>query len=262
MKVAAIQFKADKGRPDESLDRLCALVEQAGSAGARLIVCPEMALTGYLFPDAASARAIAEPLHGPSSERLAGLARRHGCFLVQGFAERAGGPEQGAGTPLYNSARVFGPDGSLVYRYQKRLLFDADYTWAAAGTTPYPLIETEHGTLTVGICMDLNDDRFTAFLRATRPRLVAFCTNWVDEGLDVRPYWQLRLRGCTSYFVAANTYGREEAQNHAPTAFSGHSAILAPDGRTLSRGPKEGDAVVLAELPDLAPAAAAGPGSA
>jgi predicted amidohydrolase len=97
--------------------------------------------------------------------------------------------------------------------------------------------------------MDLNDDRFTSFLRGAAARAIAFCTNWVDEGLDVRPYWRFRLLGVKSSFIAANTYGWEEAPGQPRTRFSGCSAILGPDGRTLAIGPREGDAVVLADLP-------------
>lgn len=253
MKLAAIQFKGEKA-PEKAAAagaRLEALVEQAGAAGAQVVVCPEMALTGYLFSDADAARAIAEPATGSGLSRLAPLARRHGMYVVQGYAEA------GPAGALYNAARVIDPRGELVCSYRKRLLYSADQTWAQPGDTPYPLVETPYGTLAVGICMDLNDDRFTAFLRTAAPRLVAFCTNWVDEGFDPYVYWRYRLRGAPGYFVAANTYGWDEAPGHERTLFSGRSAILGPgqpEGRSaspiLSRGPHAGDTLLLADIPE------------
>lgn len=260
MRVAAIQFKADKGRgrPLEALEALVALIERAAASGASLVVCPEMATTGYLFSDEAAVQKVAEPARGPGYRRLAEVAQANRCYVVCGYAEIApAGPDDadeapaptGGGARLFNSARVIGPDGELLYNYRKRLLFDADYAWAQAGDVPYPSLETPHGVVTAGICMDLNDDRFTAFLRGAAARAIAFCTNWVDEGLDVRPYWRYRLLGVKSSFIAANTYGWEEAPGQPRTRFSGCSAILGPDGRTLAIGPKEGDAVVLADVP-------------
>lgn len=256
MKLAAVQFKPDKTDPTAALAALAALCEQAAERGAQLVVCPEMATTGYLFRDDAAVRPRTEVATGPGFQRLSQVARQYGCYIVCGYAERAETPEPlPTGNPaaaLYNSARIIGPQGELLYNYRKRLLFPADTTWAQAGDKPYPTLQTPLGTLTAGICMDLNDDRFTGFLRKAQARVIAFCTNWVDESLDVRPYWRYRLTGVRSYFVAANTYGWEHEPGHTPTQFCGASAILDPSGRTLARAAPTGDAVILADLPPLA----------
>lgn len=250
-RVAAIQFKAEKGRAEAGLAALVALVDEAAAAGASLVVCPEMATTGYLFSDGNAVRQVAEPARGPGYEALAEVARRRQCYVVCGYAEEAA-PGRGKDTgarALYNSARIIGPDGELLYNYRKRLLFDADFAWATPGNVPYPRVDTPQGLLTAGICMDLNDDRFTEFLRGSAARLVAFCTNWVDEGLDVWPYWRFRLLGVRSSFIAANTYGWDEAPGQPRTRFSGCSMILSPDGTILASAPKEGDAIVIADVP-------------
>ncbi len=241
VKVAALQFKPDKAGPwDASARRLLALAEEAAAQGAELIVAPEMALSGYIFPDARAAAAVAEPAQGRTLARFAPLCEKAGCTLVIGYPEAAPAPDR-----LYNSALIIGP-GGLIGNYRKRLLYELDYAWATPGDTPYPLVDTGPGTLSAGICMDLNDDRFTAFLRRRQPDLVAFCTNWIHQGLDIRPYWLDRLAGFRGTFIAANTYGPEE-----DTRFLGFSAIL--HGRaTLALGPEEGDAVLVAEVPSCA----------
>lgn len=241
-KLAAIQFRPEKGAWETSAARLQALVERAIAAGASLVVCPEMALTGYLFPDADAVRPVAEEARGRTFERFRALCRAGGCYLAIGYPEAEG-------ERLYNSALLIGSDGELRCNYRKRLLYELDMGWALPGDRPYSLVTTPFGTLTVGICMDLNDDRFIRFLHRSRPAIVAFCTNWLHQGLDMLPYWRHRLAGAPCHFVAADTYGREPAGSGPGTRFLGRSAVLDPRGRVLALAGEEGDAVLVAELP-------------
>jgi predicted amidohydrolase len=248
VKVAAIQYKPQKGQREASWGVLSRLIQTAGEAGARLIVCPEMALTGYLFQNAAAVFRVAEAKDGPGLAQLSALAERYHAYIVCGYAEIETQP--GASSPrLYNSARVVAPDGQLLCNYRKRLLYESDTTWALPGDLPYPLLRLPMAWLSVGICMDLNDDRFTRFLRQKRPHLLAFCTNWLDEGEEVLPYWRYRLDGAPCSFIAANTYGHEEAPGHELTRFCGGSVILSADGQELARAPRTGDTVILADIP-------------
>ncbi len=245
MRLAAIQFKADKGDRSGSQARLLALCEQAAASGASLIVCPEMAMTGYLFRDVADVRRVAEPVDGHSFSLLSQLAAARGCTVVCGYPEVA---SDSGSTRYYNSAWIIGPDGALLYNYRKRLLYDADMTWAAPGNRPYPLVARPFGALSAGICMDLNDDDFIEYLQQAKARVVAFCTNWVEEGHDLYFYWRYRLLTVPSYFVAANTYGDEVCPGHEPTLFAGQSAIFDPRGRVLAAAPRSGDAVITASI--------------
>ncbi len=244
MNVAAVQFKATKGDYDASLSRLTPLLEQA-CPGADLVVLPEMALTGYLFDSPAAARRVAEPADGPTFHALSAFARRHGTWLVAGFPEAHG-------ASLFNSALVIDRTGALVHVYRKTLLYEADVLWASPGGGDYRVFDTGSGTFTVGICMDLNDPEFVDWCEQTRPRAIAFPTNWIDEGLEIWGYWAACIFYTRSALVAADSYGPE-----GDTQFWGRSAILDGPARpregaaaTLrASGPVAGDAVVLARLP-------------
>ncbi|BDC47791.1 carbon-nitrogen hydrolase [Bryobacterales bacterium F-183] len=238
MWIAAVQFQAAKGNWKESSERLERLIETGCPPKTALIVCPEMALTGYVFPSADAARAVAEVAgEGPTFELASRIAQRHDAYFVAGY------PELGEGGKLYNSAMIVSPAGQLLYNYRKRFLYEMDESWAQPGDCDYPFIDTPFGPLTCGICMDLNDRRFIEFLFAAGPTLIAFPTNWLDQGFDVRGYWRRRLHGYQGWLVAANTYGVEEG-----TPFRGRSSILTPDGGLAADAPPEGDAVVLASL--------------
>ena len=234
MNVSAVQFKAIKGDKKASLERLCALARDAG-AGTDLLVLPEMAATGYLFESRDAIAPQAEPASGETLAALAPIARDCHCWIVAGFAERAG--EQ-----FFNSALVIDPSGALHTYYRKTLLYEADRTWAEPGNTPYPIVDTGHGVFTVGICMDLNDDRFVAWCRSAGADAIAFPTNWLDQGQDIWPYWAWRLKGIPSALVAANTYGEEDG-----IRFFGSSAVLQRN-RILAAAPPAGDGFIRATV--------------
>src|SRR5690242_7787552 len=86
--VAAIQFEPKLGAKAGNMARLCALVAEAAGAGARVIVMPEMAVTGYCFRDRAEIAPLVETVPGPATEAFGAIARRHGCYVAVGLAER------------------------------------------------------------------------------------------------------------------------------------------------------------------------------
>jgi len=235
MRVVAVQFKARKGDFKQSLRDLCARADEQ-AATADLVVLPEMAVTGYVFPDRESVWAVAEEADGPTLGAIAEVARRRACWIVAGFPERAG-------DKIFNSALVVNPAGERVFTYRKTLLYEEDLHWAEPGDNGYRRFDTDAGSFGVGICMDLNDDRFVEWLRAEQPTAIAFPTNWVKEGAPVWPYWAWRLQGIDGALVAANTWGTEDG-----TTFSGKSAVLV--GLQLHAWAGEtGDQVISATLP-------------
>jgi predicted amidohydrolase len=238
MRVAIVQFKATKGDVDGSRARLAALTERA-APGADLVVLPEMAATGYCFEDRDAVMAIAERADGRTWQTFSAIARESESWIVVGFPERDG-------DLLFNSALVIDPHGETAFVYRKTLLFDADLHWATPGDSGYPLLECDGERFTVGICMDLNDDAFIAWLREVRPRVLAFPTNWISEGVSVWPYWAWRLQDTEIALVAANSYGPE-----GDVIFTGASAVI--DGHTvLAAAPVTGDGYVLVDIPPRA----------
>ncbi len=237
MRVVAVQFRARKGDFDRSLADLCALAEPH-AVGADLVVLPEMAVTGYVFPDRDAVWAVAEEADGPTCAAISRLASRHKCWMVAGFPERAG-------DRIFNSALVVNPAGERVFTYRKTMLYEEDLHWAEPGDSGYRRFDTDGGSFGVGICMDLNDERFIEWLVAEAPTAIAFPTNWVREGAPVWPYWAWRLQPVQSALVAANTWGSD-----GPITFSGKSAVLR--GLQLHAWAREtGDQVISASLLDV-----------
>ncbi len=255
-RVAAIQYKPHKLEPQRSREELATLIEQAAQNNAKIVVCPEMAISGYLFKNKESASLFAEEPRGDTFQYFAPIAKKYQIYIICGYIEKESHSEN-----LYNSAMVISPQGDLIVSYRKVLLYNADLVWATPGRE-YFLIETEYGSLTVGICMDLNDVHFPLFLLKERPVITAFCTNWLDQGEEVLPYWQMRLYGYSGIFIAANTWGidhpynadKDETSQIYPLSeeveFSGKSAILSQN-EIHSCSPKDGNCVIYANLPSI-----------
>lgn len=237
MKLGLVQFKADKGDKAGSLGRLVALTERAAD-GADLVVLPEMAATGYVFPDRSAVRAVSEPPDGPTWQALSPIAARSRAWIVAGFPEVAG-------DVLFNSALVIDPAGQLAFVYRKTLLYSADMHWASPGDSGYRSFDTDAGRFGVGICMDLNDDRFIEWVSGQNLDAVAFPTNWVqseDKSWHTWDYWAWRMDGQRAALAAANTWGVDGG-----VTFTGQSAVLR-DRTILAAGPLRGNGSVKVDL--------------
>src|ERR1700730_10711035 len=117
--IACIQMEPVVGAKQANLANSLKRIEQAAAEGARLIVLPELANSGYVFRDRDEAFALAEEV--PAGETTAAwieAARRHNIYIVAGIAERSGGA-------LYNSAVVIGPSG-YVGTFRKVHLWAAE----------------------------------------------------------------------------------------------------------------------------------------
>lgn len=242
-RIAALQYRPPKGDVPAARGGLCALVEQAAASGAALIVGPEMSTTGYVWPTPDAIASHAEEAEGPTFRALQKIARAHRAWIVTGFAER--GPDG----KMYNAAWVIDGSGELRAVYRKILLYELDGAWASAGHQRV-VVASPFGRIVPGICMDLNDDRFVHFVRRERPDVVAFCTNWIDEGVDILPFWRWRLHGWQGWFVAADTWGDDEG-----VPFYGRSTILGPDGQVAGAAGPSGDRIVWADAELPLPAA-------
>ncbi|MCP4806641.1 MAG: carbon-nitrogen hydrolase family protein [Proteobacteria bacterium] len=231
MKLAAIQYRPPKGDVPRARLELAELIERAGDVD--LVVCPEMATTGYVWDSPQQVFPHTEPADGATFAMLRERAKAQGAWIVCGYAERA--PDG-----LYNAALVVDPTGQLVSSYRKVLLYDADLSWARMGRQ-HEAHETPVGRMVPGICMDLNDDRFSLHLHRSRADVVAFCTNWIEEGHDILPYWRWRMAGWQGWFVAADSWGEDRG-----TTFYGRSAILRPGGEVAAMaGPTGNDVLVV-----------------
>lgn len=237
MRIAIFQGPALPGDAAGNLDRLAREARIAATEGSRLLICPEMFLSGYAIGREAAAQA-AEPAGGPSARRTAAIARDAGVALLYGY------PELAPDGSVYNAALLVDRDGRTLMSYRKSHLFgELDRgMFRAAGELPEPAV-IDGWRLGVLICYDVE---FPENVR-----------RWALQGIDLlcvptalmEPYDFVArsLVPARAYenqiFVAyANRCGREDG-----LVYLGQSCIVAPDGADLVRaGP--GEEQIAAEL--------------
>jgi predicted amidohydrolase len=153
-------------------------VAEATSAGADILVLPELATSGYVFESADEARRCAitpdDPMVGEWAAAVSG-----GSVVVCGFAEL------GADGAVYNSALILDATGVLAV-YRKAHLWDREKLFFAAGSQPPPVVPTAFGRIAVLICYDLEFPEYTRLTALAGADLLAIPTNWprseVPEG--------------------------------------------------------------------------------
>jgi 5-aminopentanamidase len=147
VRVAVAQLGPVLGDVDGNRSRALEAIDAAAAQGAALTVLPELCISGYAFADMAEARALAEPIDGPSVRGWLERARQHGIVIVGGLCELDGSGE------LRNSAVVVDADGIRAV-YRKAHLWDREKLFFAPGAAPPPVVETRAGRVGVAICYD------------------------------------------------------------------------------------------------------------
>ena len=216
--VAGLQLDIAWEDPAENFRRAEALAARAAAAGARLLVLPEMFNTGFSM----AAERVAT--HAAATrDFLANLARRHGTWVLAGYAEPAGG--EAAPRPR-NACALLRPDGSEALRYHKIHPFSlAGEDQHFSGGTALPTAEVEGVRVTALICYDL---RFPEPFRAaaTDTDLFVVVANWPDRRVQA---WSTLLAARAienqAYVLGVNRVGEGDGLAH-----SGRSALHNPMG--------------------------------
>lgn len=147
-KVAAVEFNPEIFEFDRNVERAVAVAREAAEQGARLIVFPEAALSGYIYRDLEQFLPYMDSVPGRGTNALEAVTREHNCYIAIGIAERD--PDTNL---TYNTGALIGPDG-YVGKYRKNGLNPSDILWFVPGNTGYPVFETELGNICMIICYD------------------------------------------------------------------------------------------------------------
>jgi len=234
---------------EANIEHAFALARRARERGAEVIVFPEL-FSGRFFCrelDPAHA-ALAEPVPGPLTGRLAGLARELEAVVVGSLFEHV---REGV---RFNTAVVIERDGTFLGRSRKmHIPMDPGYLekyYFTPGDTDYPVFRTSLLDLAVPTCWDQWFPEPARIYGLKGAELIVYPSaigtlpgDPYDDAVDT---WRVAMRGhavCNALYVAAvNRVGDEDGMT-----FYGHSFVAQPDGRVIAEagGSEE---IVLARL--------------
>ena len=256
--VALIQER-NHGDADANLSVIEERVAEAARRGARLVLLQELHNGAYFCQhESVNEFDLAEPIPGPSTERLSKLAKAHGVVLVSSLFER-----RAAGL-YHNTAVVFEADGSIAGKYRKMHIPDDPGFYEKFYFTPGDLgfepVDTSVGRLGVLVCWDQWYPEGARLMALAGAELLLYPTaiGWdpddaQDEKSRQRDAWILSHRGHAVAnglpVLSCNRVGHEASPMGASGIdFWGSSHVLGPQGEFLAEASIDAPELLMAEV--------------
>jgi len=251
--VGLVQMRCDP-EPEANLNKAVARIQQAAAGGAQIICLQELFRSPYFCQrEDPKLFDLAEPIPGPSSERLSRVARETGTVIVAPLFERR--------TPgvYHNTAAVLDADGSLLGLYRKMHIPDDPLYYEKFYFTPGDLgfraFTTRFGRIGVLVCWDQwypEGARLTALQGATilfYPTAIGWHPREkANFGAAQHQAWQLIQRShaiANGVYVAAVNRVGHEGPPDGGLEFWGGSFVSDPFGGLLKEGSRDREEVLI-----------------
>ncbi|MET0012604.1 MAG: carbon-nitrogen hydrolase [Sedimenticola sp.] len=229
---------------------------RAAAQGAKLVLLQELHNGPYFCQvEDTDNFDLAEPIPGPSTERLGALAAELGVVIVASLFEK-----RSAGL-YHNTAVVLDADGTLVGKYRKMHIPDDpgfyEKFYFTPGDTGFRPIDTAVGRLGVLVCWDQWYPEAARLMALAGAEILLYPTaiGWDprdDEGEQARQLdaWITVQRGHAIANVlpllACNRVGHEtDPSGSSPgIRFWGHSFACGPQGELLAQASQYGETLL------------------
>lgn len=261
--VGLLQMSASSD-PDKNLQRAIDKIHQAAARGAQVICLPELFQTQYFCQREDSALFdLAEPVPGPTTNKLSAVAKQLGIVLIASIFER-----RAAGV-YHNTATIFDADGTLRGLYRKMHIPDDPLYYEKFYFTPGDLgfraFDTAVGRVGTLVCWDQwypEGARLTA-LQGAHVLFYPTAIGWhpaekAEFGQVQHDAWRTVQRAHAIangvYVAVVNRVGHETGDirgNAAPGAgleFWGGSFLCDPFGRVLAEGSHDKEEILTGEV--------------
>ncbi|MCW5801529.1 MAG: acyltransferase [Deltaproteobacteria bacterium] len=229
------------------LEKHLPMIHEAGKKGVQ-ILCLQEIFNGPYFCPGQDKRwyDAAEPVPGPTLEKLIPLAQKYQMAMVVPLYER----EQ-AGV-YYNTAAILDADGSYLGKYRKTHIPQTSGFWEKyyfrPGNLGYPVFKTRYATIGAYICYDRHFPEGARALGLNGAEIV-YNPSATVAGLS-EYLWKLEQPAhavANGYYVGAiNRVGTEAPWNIGE--FYGQSYFVNPRGQFVAMGSRDQDELVVGEL--------------
>ncbi len=232
VRIAVCQtFCIDSDR-EGNFRRIEYALESAAKQGAQLACFPETAILGWVNPEA---HELADPIPGPTAERIAELARKHKLMICIGLAEKAG-------DKLYDSVILVGPDGKILSKHRKinilTELMDPPYT--PGKRQDIRAVDTPLGRIGLLICADTFKEELVQAAGEQSPDLLLVPYGWAADKSEW-PQHAERLAAVVSAtakragcpVVGTDLVGRITSGPWTGKTYGGQSVVADREGKLL-----------------------------
>jgi beta-ureidopropionase len=255
VRIAGVQFvgHADK---ETNVRTALGMIREAADRGARIICLPELFSTMYFCVETRREYFDwAEPIPGPTIDRVSAVARETGTVVIAPIFERA--PDD----RYFNAAAVLSPDGNVIGKYRKSSIPLMDTARSAEprgnekfyftpGDLGFPTFATPFARIGILICYDRHFPEAARVLGLGGAEIVFVPT---ATSRMTRYLWDLELRAhavTNIYYVCGvNKVGVDvggSARDH-----HGASMIISPRGEILAQASDTASDMAVADV-DLA----------
>ncbi len=265
-KVGLVQMRMGSD-PDANLESAIAHIREAAKRGAQIVCLPELFRAQYFCQrEDIKLFDLAEPIPGPSTNRLAEVARETRAVIVASLFERR------APGLYHNTAVTLGQDGSIISVYRKMHIPDDPLYYEKFYFTPgdlgFKAVDTAFGRVGTLVCWDQwypEGARLTA-LQGAEVLFYPTAIGWhpaEKEEFGAAQYdaWQTIQRAHAIangvYVAGVNRVGHENGDIRGDRAsgpglqFWGGSFLADPFGRIIAKASHEEEEILIGEI-DLA----------
>jgi beta-ureidopropionase len=229
------------------LEKHLPMIHDAGKKGVQ-ILCLQEIFNGPYFCPGQDKRwyDAAEPVPGPTVEKLAPIAAKYQMVMVVPVYER----EQ-AGV-YYNTAAIIDADGTYLGKYRKTHIPQTSGFWEKfffrPGNLGYPVFKTRYATIGAYICYDRHFPEGARALGLAGAEIV-YNPSATVAGLS-QHLWKIEQPAhavANGYFMGCiNRVGTEAPWNVGK--FYGNSYFVDPRGQIIACGSEDQDELVTATL--------------
>jgi len=270
VRVAAVQIGPTLDEPSKNVDKALLWLDKAASAGVQLAVFPEFyyppyslllglsGLTGKVYDQRLNRlRSLAEPISGPTCQRVAEKAKEHGMHVVFTMLEKGQ-----KGDSIYSASVLLNAQGDVMNVHRKTILTPELETPILTAGDAFKVSETELGRIGQLICADSSCPESARVLAIKGAEIICLSVGFfydVKGGREVKVNYLEACHGSRSraldnsiFLITSNLAGWL-----GTFEFFGKSRILGPMGDILAQGGEGADREMLVvadlDLEELSP---------
>ncbi|MBU3901755.1 MAG: carbon-nitrogen hydrolase family protein [Candidatus Thermoplasmatota archaeon] len=233
LKIACAQIDLALGDKKVNLEKASKFASMACDKNADVICYPEYLTTGYASEKINN---LAEPIPGPSIEKLQSIAEENNICIVASLAEVFR-------DKLYNTGIFIDSEGKLLGKYRKVHLFHTEPNYFQRGNE-YVTFDTKFGKVGLMICYDAIFPEAARALALEGAEIIFMPANWPEPFI---PQWLLatgaRALDNQVWVAAVNRVGTDDT-----FTYFGRSRIVDPYGNPAVECSGNNEEIIIVKL--------------